>query len=222
MPDPISICLPKGENLEYVAGVLRGVGFPVEGYESDNRTYRPAVRDLPVRAKIFAEKNVVTQVAFGNYQLGFCGLDWIEEYRARFKRSGLDVLLPLPGGRKKLVVAAHESAGAVTIDEVRQAFPSVRIVSEYPHLAERFAIRRRLRNYHSYPAWGKVENYPPEHAELAVLAVGHEDEVRRLGLVPIEVMLVSTVCVIVHRRAFAERDLSPVLEYVGRMAGGAR
>jgi len=92
----ISVCLPKGNVLKPLAKLFNDVSFPIRDYNSNNRSYRPAIdislNDLSVRAKIMAEKDVVIQVAVGNYDIGFCGLDWIKEYTIKYKSSKIKIL----------------------------------------------------------------------------------------------------------------------------------
>ena len=73
--ETICISLPKGDALKPLAAYLETRCFPIVGYNSENRTYRPEVKELPVRAKIMAEKDVALQVAVGNYDIGFCGVN---------------------------------------------------------------------------------------------------------------------------------------------------
>lgn len=93
MRDEISICLPKGDAMKPLAEYLEKLRFPVKEYHSKNRTYRPEVTDLGerVRAKIMAEKDVAIQVAVENYDIGFCGTDWIEEHTVRYRAAKLHV-----------------------------------------------------------------------------------------------------------------------------------
>jgi len=213
--DEIALCLPKGENLDRVASFFNEAAFPIEGYTADNRTYRPVVKGLgQVRAKIFVEKDVAIQVAVGNYSVGFCGLEWIEEYRTKFPNSGLRILRRLGTGRKTIYVCCHKSLEGITIEEIKQKYPIIRMVSEFPNLCEHFAITNRFRRFKVFSAWGGVEPYVPEHAELVVLAVKEKESLAVHDLVPLESILETELCMVVNQKAYETTDLSPVLSYL--------
>lgn len=214
---PISLCLPKGDALAPIAQLLEKIEFPVRDYHSKNRTYRPDVEGLPVRAKILAEKDVALQVAVGNYDLGYCGLDWIREHAVKYRATHLHVFRHLNLGRKGLYVCAGASSDIDSIEALRNRPGFVTLVSEYPNLAENFSIRNRLGRFKVFSAWGSVEGYPPEHADLVLLAVRDKADLAPLGLRPISRELASELCLVVNRKSLVNRDLSPVLGYFADM-----
>ena len=215
----IPLCLPKGQSLDPVAGIFTAIAFPIKGYHADNRTYRPVVSSLEqVRAKIFAEKDVVIQVAVGNYAIGFCGLDWIEEYRAKFPDSGVQILRRLGKNLKKLYACCHKSVDVNSLEDFCKSHEVVRIISEYPNLAEDFAIQKGMKRFKVFPAWGSVEVYPPEHAEVVILAVTDEKIIDSYDLRPVEFILDSELCLIVNQKEYEQRDLSSVLNYFSKIA----
>lgn len=210
----IPLCLPKGESLAPVADIFGAIAFPIEGYRADNRTYRPVVPQFEqVRAKIFAEKDVVIQVAVGNYAIGFCGLDWIEEYVTKFPHSGVQILRRLGRNLKKLYACCHKSIDVSSLDGFCKSHKIVRIISEYPNLAENFAIQKGMKRFKVFPAWGSVEAYPPEHAEVVILAVTDENIIDSYDLKPLELILDSELCIILNQKEYEQRDLSLVLNY---------
>ena len=218
MPDSlISLCLPKGDMLAPTAQLLKTLRFPVRDYHAKNRTYRPEVAGLPVRAKIMAEKDVALQVAVGNYDIGCCGLDWIREHTVKHRSGDLHVLRHLNRGRKVLYVCSGAVGGTSTIEELRRLPGFITLVSEYPNLAENFAVRNRLGRFKVFSAWGSVEGYPPEHADLVLLAAAEASELSELGLRPVSRELDSELCLVVNRRSLVGRDLSPVLGYFAEM-----
>ncbi len=218
MTHEIALCLPKGENLRRVASVLKQVNFPVEGYNASNRSYRPDIGSIKnARAKIFAEKDVAIQVAVGNYSIGICGLDWIEEYRAKYPASDVQILKRLGRSLRKVHACCHRSFKGRSVHDFARLPGSVRIVSEYPNLAEDFAIRNGLKRFRVFPAWGSTEVYPPEHAEIVILSVRDEESLRSHDLRSLGLIMESELCIIVNQRAYETRDLSPVLDYLCRI-----
>ena len=209
----ISICLPKGDALKPLSKRLDEIGFPISGYDSANRTYRPEVGDLPVRAKIMAEKDVAIQVAVKNYDIGFCGMDWIEEHTIRYRAAGLTVYSPMNMLKKNLHACAGLGGDIESVDDLLKRKDFITIVSEYPNLAENFAIRKKLRKFKIFSAWGSVEGYPPEHADIVLLTVYADESLEPMGLRGISRELESELCMVLNRVSFVEKDLSPVLEY---------
>ena len=60
----------------------------------------------------------------------------------------------------------------------------LRIVSEYANIAETFAMGLRLSSYRVFPVWGAAEAYPPEDADVALIAAQGRRRVRAHGLRP--------------------------------------
>ena len=215
----ISLCLPKGDALEPLARFLETVQFPIRGYHAKNRTYRPELEGLPVRAKIMAEKDVALQVAVGNYDLGCCGLDWVREHAVKYRASHLHVFRLLGLARKGLFVCAGTESVIESVEKTGNIPGFVTIVSEYPNLAENFAIRNRLGRFKIFSAWGSVEGYPPEHADLVLLAASDVSDLPAMGLRPLCLELASELCLVVNRNSLMTRDLSPVLGYFADRGG---
>jgi ATP phosphoribosyltransferase len=109
-------------------------------------------------------------VAIGNYDLGICGLEWIEELTSKYTASAPVKIRNLGYGRGALYIAASSAAGVSSLKDLSQEPEIIRIVSEYPNIAESFALNLRLRRSGVYPVWGAAEAYPPENATLALVA----------------------------------------------------
>ncbi|ETR74536.1 MAG: ATP phosphoribosyltransferase [Candidatus Magnetoglobus multicellularis str. Araruama] len=210
----VSLSLPKGDMLPLLSEVLESIRFPLDGYRSDNRTYRPTVHQLPVRAKIMAEKDVALQVAAGNYDIGFCGKDWILEYTARFSASSLQVLFSIESVRQSVFVCCGEDGSMSTLDDLQACQDFIEIVSEYPNLAESFAIQNRLKRFKIFSAWGSVEAYPPEHAHVAILKARDEKMLKDNQLLILEKLFDVDLCLVVNAHAYRSKDLTPALKYL--------
>ncbi len=69
--------------------------------------YRLKSTKLPhLSAKIFQEKDIPVQVAVGNYDLGICSLDWVEELLAKYPTSAVLKVADLGYGKGNLYLAA--------------------------------------------------------------------------------------------------------------------
>jgi len=213
MADKISISLPKGEAMKALAQYFIKIGFPVKNYNSENRTYRPEINDLPVRAKIMAEKDVAIQVAVGNYDIGFCGADWIQELRVKYQGTKLHIFKQLEINKKILYACTSLKSDLKSVADLTTIRDFVTVISEYPNMAEDFAIRHRLKKFKIFSAWGRVEAYPPEHADVVILAGYDESALNQIGLHKITKESESGLCIVINRNSFLKKDLSGVLDY---------
>jgi ATP phosphoribosyltransferase len=151
------------------------------------------------------------KVAVGNYDLGICGLDWIEELLAKYPSSALIKLNNLGYGQGALFTAVSASGGAADLAELAAGRDGVRIASEYPNLAESLAARLRLRRFSIFPLWGAAEAYPPDSAELVVLPRRTQEELLERGLRPISRLLDFKAYLIANRESLKDKDLAEVV-----------
>jgi ATP phosphoribosyltransferase len=213
----IRLALPAGDLRGPLGDLLRRAGLPVDDYVRGSRSY--VVRAAPedgIRLRVFREKDIPIQIALGNYDLGICGLAWVEDLIQRYPSDAVVPVCDLGLGYSSVYVAAAEGdslAGWV-------GRPGLRIVSEFPNLAEAFARRLRLPAYRVFPVWGAAEVYPPEDADLAVIAAKDEDEVRSQGLVPAHRLLEGSAWLVANRESLARKDLSAALEPLLALGGG--
>jgi len=56
---------------------------------------------------MFHERDIPVQVAIGNYDLGICGLDWLEELLVKYPSSALMKVESLGYGRGALYVEGY-------------------------------------------------------------------------------------------------------------------
>jgi len=210
----IKIALPKGRLLAQTSALLKRAGWGLAGYQERARSYRiksGSFRNLS--ARVFHERDIPIQVAIGNYDLGICGSDWIEELLAKYPSSALLKVRNLKYGDGILYVAASPSKGTSTVEEVQAKPGIIRIASEYPNLAESFALNLRLRRFSIFPLWGAAEVYPPESADLA-LVCATTDELPLYGLVPISQVLSVSAFLIANRDSWKAKDVGKVVSSV--------
>jgi ATP phosphoribosyltransferase len=203
------LALPAGDLREPVACVLNSAGLDVEGYAEGSRSYILSVAgSTSVAARVFREKDIPIQIAMGNYDLGVCGLAWVEELRARFPQHPVVLLADLGIGRSGLYVAAADGVPGLGSLGGRRG---LRIASEYPNMAEAFALAARLPAYRVQAVWGAAEAYPPEDADLAVIAAADEAAVSAHGLSPLFPLLETSAWLIANAESLTGKDLSPLL-----------
>ena len=208
----VRIALPKGRLLSATADLLDQVGLDFEDYDGKTRQYNlQSVRFPRVSARVFQEKDIAVQVAVGNYDLGICGLDWIEELRTRYPASAVVEVSRLDYGEGYIYLAASQETGLYDMDGLSSGRDNWRIVTEYPNLAHTLTSNLRLKSFKIFPVWGAAEAYPPENADLVILWARNENEMRAQGLVPIMRLLSVDAFLIANRERLENKDLSEVL-----------
>jgi ATP phosphoribosyltransferase len=158
---------------------------------------------------VFQEKDIPIQVAVGNYDLGICGRDWIDELLAKYPASGLVKVRNLGYGRGSLSLVCSPLSGIDSLDGLRMNGMPLRLVSEYPNLAEAFALKLRMRRFQVLPLWGAAEVYPPESADLALISTSAEGAVP--GLVPLASLLPTSAFLIANRSSWERRDIAELI-----------
>ncbi len=192
--------------------MLQRAGWGVSGYHERTRLYRLKSQRFPnLLAKVFHEKDVPIQVAIGNYDLGICGLDWVEELLVKYPSSALVKVKNLGYGEGALYVVVSRSEAVSTVEEVRAREGAVRIASEYPNLAESLALDLRLRRFSIFPLWGGAEVYPPESAELALIPGGKGERFFDYELMSISEVLNYSAFLIANKGSWEAKEMSKVL-----------
>jgi len=208
----IKLALPKGRFLSSTASLLAEIGLGFQDYSDKTKQYRLRSARFPsLSAKILQEKDISIQVAVGNYDLGICGSDWIEEFLVKYPAGALVKISSLNYGEGSIHVVASAEAGIANLNELSARSNDYRIVSEYPNLAEAFALNLRMRRFRIFPVWGAAEAYPPESADLAVLWGKSGAHIATQGLIPLKRLLPVTAFLIANRESLENKDLSQIL-----------
>ena len=217
----MKLALPKGRLLSRTGAFLKRAGLELSGYDEHSRSYRPRCDNFPdLSVKMFHEKDVPIQVAVGNYDLGICGLDWVEELLAKYPSSALVKVRDLGYEKRELVMVCAESALICSIEELKITKDVVRIATEYPNLAESFALNQRLRRFNIFPLWGAAEVYPPESADLSLICIDPPDSPVGHGLRQVSSILLSSAFLIAYQPSWESKDMSALLEHL-YTAGGS-
>lgn len=208
----IKLALPKGRFLSPTANLLAEIDLGFEGYGDKTKQYRLRSARFPsLSAKMLQEKDIPIQVAVGNYDLGICGLDWIEEFLVKYPAGALVKISSLNYGEGDIHVVASAQVRITSLDELSARRNDCRIVSEYPNLAEAFALNLRMRRFRIFPVWGAAEAYPPENADLALLWGKSGAHIAAQGLIPLEKLLPVTAFLVANRESLENKDLSRIL-----------
>ena len=214
--DNIKMALPKGRLLPATARLLKETELEFDDYAPGTRNYRlKSTKLVNLSGKIFQEKDVPVQVAVGNYDIGICSLDWVEELLAKYPASALLKVADLGYGSGNLYLAASRYGKISSLQDL-SALYSWRIVTEYPNLAEQVALNLRLRKFRIFPVWGAAEAYPPENADLALLWAKDELEIEALSMIPLKTIMSSGVCLIANKESWQAKNVSRIISYFSR------
>jgi ATP phosphoribosyltransferase len=197
--------------------LLQEIGLGFKDYKDKTRQYRLKSELFPrLDAKIFQEKDIPVQVSIGNYDLGICGLDWIEELTARYPASDLLKIASLGYGEGNIYLSTSYQSDVAASDDLKTRQFNWCIASEYPNLAQAFALQMRLRSFKVFPVWGASEAYPPENADLALVWAINKEILEGYGLIPLKELISSTAYLIGNRKSLEDKELSQILTCFNR------
>lgn len=208
----MKIALPKGRLLAETATMLERADWQLNDYQPKARLYRlESGRFTDLSAKMLHEKDIPIQVAIGNYDLGICGADWVEELVSRYRLSSLVQVKILGYGEGALFVAVAGGDGVKCLADLTRQKDRIRLASEYPNIAEKLAVDLRLKNFAVYPLWGSAEAYPPETAEVVILPRKNAQELTARGLNVLGKVMDFRAVLVANRESLATKDLSEVI-----------
>jgi ATP phosphoribosyltransferase len=99
----VKLALPKGQLQDGTAALLREADLAIDDYREGSRSYRPQCEDIPALfTKVFHEKDIAIQVAIGNYDLGICRLDWVDELLIKYRSDAVVKVTDLGYGKRNL------------------------------------------------------------------------------------------------------------------------
>ena len=203
----IKLALPKGRLLRKTAAILQKAEWDLDEYHSKTGFYRPRSPKFPeLLVRVFHEKDIPIQIAMGNYDLGICCLDWIEELLVKYPSSDVVKVKDLSYGEGALYMASTSSSE----DLFRNGSP-VRIASEYPNLAESFALKKRLSRFSIFPVWGAAEVYQPENADMVLLAARSASDLTAYGIVSLSKLLDFNAFLIANRNSWESKNLDKIV-----------
>ena len=208
----IKIALPKGRLLDKTASLLQVAGWGMDGYHEQARLYNLKSGTYPnLSAKMFHERDIPIQVAIGNYDLGICGRDWIEELLVKFPSSAVVKVSDLGYGVGSLYMVAGLADIGMSALRRKAERGAIRIVSEYANLAESFALKERLSRFSVFPVWGGAEAYPPEDADLALISSRNDGEFTGMRMTPVARVLDFSAYLIANRNSWDTKNLDRVV-----------
>ncbi len=207
----VKLALPTGDLRAPVGELLSSCGLYVEGYGEGSRQLRrlPMPAREEVRVRVFRERDIPVQVALGNYDLGIASLSWLLEMQVRFPQQPVVPLTSLGIGARRIYAAAAAEACRSLEDVGRLLL--VRLASDLPNVADAFARAVRLRRYRIQAVWGAAEAYPPEDADIVIVAGKSENEFTGSGLSLLHVLLDDSAWLFANSRSLATANLAAII-----------
>lgn len=179
---PLRLALPKGRIYKGVIELLSAAGVHLT---RGSRDYRPGISLAGVEVKLLKPQNIVEMLEAGSRDLGFAGVDWVEEL-------GADLVEVLDTGLDPVRVVA--AAPRALLRENNGELPDAHLViaSEYEQLTRRW-IKEDALDASFVKSYGATEVFPPEDSDIIVdnTATGSTLEANDLEIVH-ELMRSST------------------------------
>ncbi len=205
----LRIAVPDGHAQRHTVAALEAAGITFEGYTESAavRRPRPTTPDLAaVEVKVMRPQDMPRAVALGLFDLALTGRDWLAAHQASFPSSPAIELGDLGRSRYDLGAVVSEDVPAETIEDAvaywRRNDPgrAIRVASEYVALADRYARDRHLGRYTVIPINGASEGFVPEDADILIEGSETGTTLRANRLRMLDVIMVSTNCIIGHRQ----------------------
>jgi len=208
----VKIALPKGPLMSSTSRLLQETDLGFDGYTNDSRLYHlKSSKFRQISAKIFQEKDIPIQVSIGNYDIGICGLDWIEELIIKFPESPVIKLSSLEYDSGQLFLCSSKDGDINRLDDLVNSNKDWRFVSEYPNICEHIAVELRFKKFRIFPVWGAADIYPPDDADVILTRARDEKELFERRLVPIKPVMKSSAYLIVNKRSWQTKNLSSIM-----------
>ncbi|MGX5175492.1 ATP phosphoribosyltransferase [Aliikangiella sp. IMCC44653] len=150
----LKLVLPKGRINTKVLQLLSDCGIDLIG---DERNYRPQAFGFDLEVKLLKSQNIPTLVEMGQHDIGFAGIDWIEE-----RQCNVEILKNLGFDPVKIVTCIPEDWDW----QEMQKRPLI-VASEYKQIAKNYLDKLGL-DYQLLRSYGATEVFPPEDADMII------------------------------------------------------
>ncbi len=150
----LKLVLPKGRINTKVLKLLSECGIDLIG---DERNYRPNAYGFDLEVKLLKSQNIPSLVEMGQHDIGFAGIDWIEERNCK-----VEILKNLQYDPVKIVACIPEDWDW----QEMQKRPLI-VASEYKNISTRYLDKLGL-DYQLLRSYGATEVFPPEDADMII------------------------------------------------------
>jgi ATP phosphoribosyltransferase len=181
--------IPKGRIFDNIALLFSSAGFPIS---LADRTYRPTLKVDWLDAKIMKPQNVGPLLELGRHDVGFTGLDWLEESRADVEKI-MDLEFD-----KVRIVAAVPSASPLNKTNLT-------VATEYVNIADKWLSSQNY-NYRILRTYGATEVFPPDDADMIIDNTSSGKTLKDNGLDIIATLLESSTYFVASKAALANPE----------------
>ena len=150
----LKLVLPKGRINTKVLKLLSECGIDLIG---DDRNYRPNAYGFDLEVKLLKSQNIPSLVEMGQHDIGFAGIDWIEERDCK-----VEILKDLGYDPVRIVACIPEDWDW----QEMQKRPLI-VASEYKNISTRYLDKLGL-DYQLLRSYGATEVFPPEDADMII------------------------------------------------------
>lgn len=151
----LKLVLPKGRINTKVLKLLSDCGIELIG--ENERNYRPKAYGFDLEVKLLKSQNIPSLVEMGQHDIGFAGLDWIQE-----RNCQVEILKDLNYDPVKIVACIPEDQDW----EAMKKQPLI-VASEYANLSRRYLDNLGI-DYKLLRSYGATEVFPPEDADMII------------------------------------------------------
>lgn len=224
----IRLALPDGHQQKHVIGLFTKTGIELKGYNQGAPETRPEIESDGISITVIRPQDMPAQVAVGNFDIAFTGVDWLFDHKAKFPKSPVEGLLDLGVGRVRVVAVVREEVPADDLDRLKALitdgyFPKsfFRLASEYINIADHFAMKNRIENYRVIPTYGATEALLPEDADMIIENTETGTTLKKNKLKIVEELFISVGCIIGRTGILEEKDpaLSRLLGELSKIEG---
>ncbi|MEP1740613.1 MAG: ATP phosphoribosyltransferase [Kangiellaceae bacterium] len=150
----LKLVLPKGRISTKVLALLSDCGIELIG---DDRNYRPNAYGFDLEVKLLKSQNIPSMVELGQHDIGFAGIDWIQE-----RRCNVEILKNLGYDPVRIVACIPEDWDW---EEMKKR--KLIVASEYKNISADYLDKLGL-DYQLLRSYGATEVFPPEDADMII------------------------------------------------------
>ncbi|MFN0093438.1 MAG: ATP phosphoribosyltransferase [Dehalococcoidia bacterium] len=203
-PDVLRLAVPDGHAQRHAPGFLRRAGFEFDGYDEKAYVRRPSSNVPGLEVKVVRPQDMPQLIAMGMFDLGISGVDLLHEHKCKFPASPVEMAVDLQINKYRIGPVVEKGFPADTTPEAVAIWNNldrpVRVASEFPATAERFALDQHLRFTTIIPVAGASEGFVPEDADFLVEGTETGSSLRANGLKMLDPFMESSSCVIVRNQ----------------------
>lgn len=223
--DVVRLAVPDGHAQRHAPGVLRQAGLDIPGYDEQSSGRNPESSHPALEVTVVRPQDMPQLVALGAFDIAIGGRDLLHEHLCRFPGSPVRMAVDLGTNRYRIGPVVEASFPAETTPQAvtlwNELDRPVRIASEFPATAERFARDHRLRYTTIIPVAGASEGFVPEDADVLVEGTETGSSLRANGLKMLDPFMESTSCVLVRADPVTART-DVLADLLDRFAAVAR